>query len=157
MCNGQKTSQEMILGKQCASVTRYAPTTANWHDKKTTSEPTFGEKLYCLRKIVDMQQEAVARKSGLSRAYYGQLENSKKYPPPHHTIERIANALDLGPSERDELLRIADIDRCRVTHMPAGLPLESQKVLKTLAAMITRLSADQVRQISEILEGGSSP
>jgi transcriptional regulator with XRE-family HTH domain len=154
--NGQKTSQETVLDKQCSSVICCAPTTANEHAKNTTSEPTFGATLYCLRRIADLQQEEVARKSGLSRAYYGQLENSKRPPPPHHTIERIANALGLGPAQRDELLRTADTDRCRVTHMPAGLPLASQKILQTLAATITKLSADQVRQISEILEGGSN-
>jgi DNA-binding XRE family transcriptional regulator len=154
VCNEQKKSQETVLDEERSSVICSAPTTAD--ELYTNQESTFGAELYRLRKMADMQQEAVARKSGLSRAYYGQLENSKKYPPPHQTIQRIADALGLCPGQRDELLRMADVDRCRVTHMPVGLPLESQKVLKTLAMTITRLSADQVRQISEILEGGRS-
>lgn len=58
----------------------------------------FGEKLRDLRKSKKLSQEALSKKAGLDRTYVGKIERGEKSPS-LHTIEKLANILDVEVSE----------------------------------------------------------
>jgi transcriptional regulator with XRE-family HTH domain len=118
--------------------------------KKEASIMQFGCELFRLRQIAGLQQSAVARKSGVSRGYYGQLENSRKPPPPNHTIGRIADALELTRAQRCHLVCLAMIERESCLSLLSSEGLKA--ILKELAFKADVLSTHQIRRIAEILE-----
>lgn len=58
----------------------------------------FGEKLRELRKAKNLSQEALSKEAGLDRTYVGKIERGEKSPS-LHTIEKLANILDVEISE----------------------------------------------------------
>ncbi|MGO4382142.1 helix-turn-helix domain-containing protein [Pseudoduganella sp. RAF53_2] len=119
-------------------------------DHPETFTPQFGGELFRLRQIAGLQQSALAKKSGLTRGYYGQLENSKKLPPPSRTVERISDALALTRSQRCRLACLALIERENYFAPLMSEALEA--ILKDLAFKADGLSTNQIRRIAEILE-----
>lgn len=115
-----------------------------------SSMKQFGCELFRLRQIAGLQQSVVARKSGVSRGYYGQLENSRKPPPPNHTIGRIADALALTRPQRCHLVCLAMIEREGCFSLLSSAALTA--ILKDLAFKADTLSTHQIRRIAEILE-----
>lgn len=156
MVDEEKNLQGDSLHEKSSRSPSRIPNQVRSSSEKRGHETAFGAELYRLRTIAGMLQGAVAQTAGLSRAYYGQVENSRRYPPPRRTVVRIAEAMRLTHMQCDELQRMADMERCRVIHIPAGLPLASAQILRTLVSAIHSLSEDQVRQISQIMKGGSS-
>ena len=74
-------------------------------------ELTFGSELYRLRNRAGMTQARVADSAGITRGYYSQLENSRRPPPPLEKVRRIAESMELPPSDLRLLWGIAAIER----------------------------------------------
>lgn len=69
--------------------------------------PSFGQTLQRIRRIRGTQKD-VANKIPMDLGYFSRLENDKfNYPPSRETIEKIADALECTPEERNELLAAA--------------------------------------------------
>jgi transcriptional regulator with XRE-family HTH domain len=116
----------------------------------------FGAELYRLRTIAGLKQVDVARLTGLTRGYYSQLENSKRFPPPLPTLKRVAAALRLSNNQLNTLRHLADAERCLMVALPQELPAELANVFRQLAARAYRLSSRQLRQISNVIEEESA-
>lgn len=92
-------------------------------------ELTFGSELYRLRNRAGMTQARVADSAGITRGYYSQLENSRRPPPPLEKVRRIAESMELTPSDLRLLWGVAAIERInapggdpeQVQHGPTGL------------------------------------
>lgn len=111
----------------------------------------FGEELYRLRTAAGLRQADVARRSGLTRGYYSQLENSKRFPPPLPTLSRIMSTLQLSPPQSKNLRRLAEAERCAMVVLPEEIPTELAMVVRRLAANVCRLSSQQLCAIAAVL------
>ncbi|MBV9131141.1 MAG: helix-turn-helix domain-containing protein [Chloroflexi bacterium] len=72
-----------------------------------TEADTFGKLLRQLRLAADVSREALAERSGLSAKAIGALERGERSQPRKATVELLAQALDVGPSERAALVAAA--------------------------------------------------
>jgi transcriptional regulator with XRE-family HTH domain len=111
----------------------------------------FGSALYNFRNAVGLTQEMVAIRSGLTRGYYSQLENSKRVPPPSSTLHKISAALQLSESQMSMLRHFADVERCALLGIPKELPADMVVLLKLLVSKAYQLSPQRLRQISEFV------
>lgn len=111
----------------------------------------FGCALYNFRNAVGLTQEMVAIRSGLTRGYYSQLENSKRAPPPSSTLQKISTALHLSESQMLALRHFAEIERCVQLGIPKELPADMVLLLKLLVSKAYQLSPQRLRQISELV------
>lgn len=118
---------------------------------KHNAVDTFGSEIYRLRLVRGLSQSATAERSGLTRGYYSQLENSKKTPPPLSTLERLASALSLSPIEIAHLKHLAEVERRGIVHFPREMPANIAKVLRQLALKAHLLSPAQLRELDSIL------
>jgi len=117
---------------------------------------SFGQELYRFREISGLKQSEAARKSGLTRGYYGELENSRRPPPPKRTIERIAHALELTVEQQHRLLRLAHIEREK-ENISLGKSEILDAVLTDLTFKADRLSTNHIQRIVAILEEVPGP
>jgi HTH-type transcriptional regulator, competence development regulator len=62
-------------------------------------EETFGPKLRALRRAAGVSQRELAEKVGVDFSYISKVENDRLPPPAADTIEKICNALGVGPDE----------------------------------------------------------
>ncbi len=109
----------------------------------------FGRKLRSYREQAGMSQNALARASGLNPASINRLESGERSPSNRAIVERIADALSLSPSRRDELLASAG-------HLPEVYERvrPSDPTLLAVAEVLAEpsLSAEDVREFRAILE-----
>jgi transcriptional regulator with XRE-family HTH domain len=68
-----------------------------------TREATFGDLLRQYRRAAGLTQEELADRARLSPRAISDLERGARNRPWRETIELIAKALELGPSEREKL------------------------------------------------------
>src|SRR5579863_3922258 len=68
---------------------------------------TFGGLLRHYRAAVHMSQQALADRAGISLQAVAALENGRRKVPYRDTLERLATALELSPSERSGFYRAA--------------------------------------------------
>lgn len=111
----------------------------------------FGGEIYRLRIKRGLTQAAAAKLCGLTRGYYSQLENSKRYPPPPSTLKRIAVGMRLAPSEATKLQSLADTERCGMVHLPAEMPATIANVVRQLTLRAHRLSPARVHELETLL------
>lgn len=113
---------------------------------------SFGHELYRLRSAIALNQVTVAKRAGLARGYYSQLENSRKGPPPAKTVKRIADALGLAEDAAENLKKIAAAERCAQGHLSAAIPQEIAQVIEQLMLGATVLPTRKIQRIIAILE-----
>lgn len=111
----------------------------------------FGSALFGFRNAAGLTQEKVATRSGLTRGYYSQLENSKRPPPPPLTLKRIANALKLSEQQITGLKHFAEMERCLVLGIPNELPADMVCLLKLIVSRAYRLSPQRLHEISKLV------
>lgn len=112
----------------------------------------FGGELYKFREEAGLTQSNLASLAGLTRGYYSQLENSKRMPPPPHTIERLCVTLQLSRSQAAKLRFLANAERCGMVSLPSELPEELRKIMRKLAETAYRLSPAQIHEIYRAVE-----
>ncbi|MFC7297903.1 helix-turn-helix domain-containing protein [Herminiimonas aquatilis] len=100
-----------------------------------------------MRTNAGFSQIRVARDSSLARGYYGQIENSKKPPPPVSTLRRITAALRLSDVDTQRLIDLAATERGASLVIPDELPKDIVQVLRQIAQKAYRLSPSQLRRI----------
>lgn len=83
--------------------------TAMPHAEIATS---FGAMLYQVRQQRHMSVAEASRQSGISSGYFSELENSKRKPPRHPIILKIAAGLELSTVQKERLIQLADEQRC---------------------------------------------
>ena len=69
------------------------------------AEALFGDLLREYRVAAGLTQEALAERAGLSARGVSDLERGLSRAPRLHTLSRLAEALGLGQTEREDLLR----------------------------------------------------
>jgi transcriptional regulator with XRE-family HTH domain len=118
---------------------------------QSTAAGQFGRELYRLRTALRLTQAEVAERAKLGRAYFSQLENSRKSAPPRKTVKRIVSALNLGKSECDLLYRAADAERNGKFSLPSRIPEAVAGLVKQLILSAEQLSPDKLQRIEAIL------
>lgn len=108
---------------------------------------SFGTELYRLRVSQGLTQVAAARLCGLTRGYYSQLENSKRFPPPSRTLERFVKAFRLSSAQAAELKALAETERSARFQLPWGLTGEIAELLRKLLQRARHLNAVQLREL----------
>lgn len=111
----------------------------------------FGAELYRLRCARGMSQIDLARRACLTRGYYSQIENSKRFPPPSTTLDRIARAMLLSADQTAKLRKLADAERCRMITLPNELPLPVAKLVWQLTSRASCLSPAVLREMATLL------
>jgi len=115
------------------------------------SENRFGAELYRLRRAAGATQRDMARLSGLARGYYSQLENSKRPPPPPHTLELIVRALCLSELESHRLHFLAEKERWQLLALPGNFPAELVEPLWELVTRASRLPISRLHRVANLL------
>src|SRR5579871_3899339 len=86
------------------------------------SSESFGRLLKQYRRSAELTQEALAERAGYSAVYLRKLERGERLPLAF-TVEALADAMQLAPSERDKLLAAARLTPAtRQTRQPAAAP-----------------------------------
>lgn len=110
----------------------------------------FGSELYQLRVSARLKPADLARRSGLTRGYYSQLENSKRPPPPSQTVERLCVALNLPAMQAERLQCLAYAER--VVALPDAAPAPLAKILCGLAEKAYSSSPVQMKRVYKAIE-----
>ena len=84
----------------------------------------FGELLRDFRRAAGLSQEALAERARLSPGAISTLERSARRGPQHQTLSLIAEALELGPAERERLELAAAAGRLRSPLAPATATIQ---------------------------------
>ncbi|WP_343583413.1 helix-turn-helix transcriptional regulator [Herbaspirillum sp.] len=156
MRNQQHHPGRKVTGEEFPPVVSYAKSDGINVDRNEIGKAQFGGELYRLREIAHLRQSVVAKKSGVSRGYYSQLENSRKPPPPRRTVSRIADALALTQPQRCRLECLAAIEREKESSISLCMPEGLEFVFQSLTLKASSLSTHQIRRIFEILEEASN-
>lgn len=112
---------------------------------------TFGSEIYRLRVARGLTQIATARLCSLTRGYYSQIENSKRFPPPPETLERLVVALRLSPSEAEALRSRAEAERCNQIQLPMEIPAAVAQLIHELTKRAHSLRAEQLRALRSLI------
>lgn len=80
----------------------------------------FGELLRDFRRAAGLSQEALAERARLSPGAISTLERSARRGPQHQTLSLIAEALELGPADRERLELAAAVGRLRSPRAPTS-------------------------------------
>lgn len=110
----------------------------------------FGAELYQLRVAANLRPTDLARRSGLTRGYYSQLENSKRTPPPSQTVDRLCVALNLTGSVAEKLQYLAYAER--VAALPGTAPAPLAKLVCSLADKAYCSSSTQMDEVYKAIE-----
>jgi len=120
--------------------------------EKSDNGTRFGEELYRLRTAAGLRQAEVAQMASLTRGYYGQLENSKRIPPPPSTLRRIALALQLTVAQTQRLGGLASAERGYMLQLPDEMPARIARVIRQITQRSHRLSTNAIGRLEDILE-----
>jgi transcriptional regulator with XRE-family HTH domain/Zn-dependent peptidase ImmA (M78 family) len=106
---------------------------------------SFGKTLQRIRRPRGTQKE-IASKIPMDLGYFSRLENDRySYPPSRETIEKIADALECSPEERNELLAAAgriDVEVEQYARLATQKP-----VMRRLFKAVSRLDAEQLEEL----------
>jgi transcriptional regulator with XRE-family HTH domain len=126
----------------------------------TTEGRSFGAVLRSYRTEVGLTQEGLAERAGLSRRGIADLERGARLTPHAHTVERLADALDLSDAERGALIAAgrAHFARARTAAATRGEPavivlddLHDQRAAQALQARDLKARAERAAELSEQL------
>ncbi len=109
----------------------------------------FGETLYALRCAAGLSQAELARRSGLSRSYVSEVENSKRPAPKVQTVHRITSALGLDEGGAASLISLA-VREYRLVQRDSALALCA--LLADIGALVHRLSPRDIRRVHQQLK-----
>jgi transcriptional regulator with XRE-family HTH domain len=119
--------------------------------KILATKETFGGELYRLRVLKALTQADVAAGANVGRAYYSQIENSKRFPPARKTLDRILKALGLNAVQAQHLHRMAEQERSGMVKLPRDLPSGIENIIKQLLSSANYIPADTISKINTAL------
>jgi transcriptional regulator with XRE-family HTH domain len=108
--------------------------------------PTYGSP----RRVPGLRREEVAQLAGVSVNYYTRIEQGESHQMSDSVMEAIANALQLGPDERQHLLRLAW--PAQVVQRSAG-PERVRDSVRAVAESNTEQAAVIVGRRTDLLGG----
>ncbi|MER7247590.1 tetratricopeptide repeat protein [Kribbella sp. NPDC000426] len=94
--------------------------------QSSSGEQRFGVMLRHYRALAGMSQEALAQRAGLSRRGIADLERGARNSPYPDTARRLADALQLGPEDRDEFMAACGRDPRAARY---SLPIEPSPIV----------------------------
>jgi transcriptional regulator with XRE-family HTH domain len=105
---------------------------------------SFGAMVYQHRVRTNRSQLALAKAARLSAGYLSEIENGRRQPPPPHTVERLAAALQLQGVSAAELAVLAEAERMQAS--------ESRQLPHRLRVVLARLQRIGAHLPNEILD-----
>ena len=112
-------------------------------------EACFGAVLYAYRSASGLSQAELARRSGLSRSYLSEVENSKRPAPKAATVQRLSAALTLGDGDAAALLTLAERE-VRLVERDAAAALFA--LLADIGSLMHRLSPRDIKRVHQQLK-----
>jgi len=109
----------------------------------------FGATLYGYRSAAGLSQAELARRSGLSRSYVSEVENSKRPAPKAQTVQRISSALELDEGGAASLLDLAEREQ-RLAQRDSAEALLA--LLADIGALVHRLSPRDIKRVHQQLK-----
>jgi transcriptional regulator with XRE-family HTH domain len=117
------------------------------------AQPTFGAHLFDLRSRSGKSQRELAVEAGVSKSYLCDLENERRTPPPAHTANALALAVNASTKERAELVDLAHRGRQQVNiRVSKTAANELASLLRWLARSGPTLSIERIARIRADLE-----
>jgi transcriptional regulator with XRE-family HTH domain len=119
---------------------------------QTAVSQSFGLLLYTLRERLGVTQRDAASRCAISRAYYGELENSKRPPPPDKRVIRLGVALGATTRELESLCAVARSERLTKRDLPtdrSDLQDLVQRILLYGPSLHPALVDDLLRRVAE--------
>jgi transcriptional regulator with XRE-family HTH domain len=126
------------------------------------SEPVtfFGQLLKRYREAARLSQSRLAQRAGFDHSYVSRLESGRRAPT-REAILRLAEALELGPADRDTLLAAAGFMPEQAEHLFGHEPilgevvelLQRQDVPEAIREDLRQLLSLVVRQVKRALVG----
>lgn len=119
---------------------------------QTAFSQSFGLLLYTLRERLGVTQRDAASRCAISRAYYGELENSKRPPPPDKRVLMLGVALGASTRELESLCAVARSERLAKRDLPkdrSDLHDLVQCILLYGASLHPALVDDLLRRVTE--------
>lgn len=100
------------------------------------------------RTEIGLSMQALALRAKISSAYISEIENKrKKMPPSEEALESIAHALELSAEEKDELMKIAALERA--PEIIKKELKEKERIIKDLKQM-SNLEEKRNSEVNEI-------
>lgn len=128
-------------------------TRTTMHSSTRLQHETFGALVFKLRQRRQWSQRELARRAGLTPSVLSEAENAKRIPPCAGTVERISQALETSPEERQALSGAAERERLGLgLRVGKATPKHVAELLRYIASFGTELTPAQVRNIRQILE-----
>lgn len=112
-------------------------------------EACFGAVLYAYRNASGLSQAELARRSGLSRSYLSEVENSKRPAPKPATVQRLSAALTLGEGDAAALLTLAEREVGLVERDAAAALFA---LLADIGSLMHRLSPRDIKRVHQQLK-----
>ncbi len=111
----------------------------------------FGLKLRELRRDHGVSLKAMAEALEVSSAYLSALEHGHRGRPSWWLVQRICGYFHIIWDDAEELQRLAQISHPRVVIDTSGLSPQATELANLLAARISELSEDEIRNLIEKL------
>lgn len=115
----------------------------------------YGRRVRELRAARGVTLAQMARALGVSPAYLSALEHGKRGQPTFTLIQGAIHVLGVIWDEADELIRLADLSRPRVTVDTSGLEPEATLFANRLAREVQWLGPSDLAALSSILDGAA--
>lgn len=124
------------------------------HSNIKLQDQTFGALVFELRQQRQLSQRELARKAGLAPSVLSETENARRAPPCESTVERISQALETSPQERQALSAAAQRERLGLgLKVGKATPKHVAELLRHIAFLGAALTPSQVRVIRKTMEG----
>jgi len=106
----------------------------------------FGQLLKRYREAARLSQSRLAQRAGFDHSYVSRLESGRRAPT-REAILRLAEALELGPAERDSLLAAAGFLPEHAEHLFGHEPVLSEVVELLQRRDVPEAIRDDLRQL----------
>lgn len=111
----------------------------------------FGQKIRELRQGKGVSQKDMAEALGVSAAYLSALEHGRRGIPTWPMVQKIIGYFNIIWDDAEELQGLAETSHPRVVIDTSGLSPKATELANLLAARISELSEDEIRDLIEKL------
>jgi transcriptional regulator with XRE-family HTH domain len=115
----------------------------------------FGEKLRALRQQRGVTAKAMAAALGVSASYLSALEHGKRGAPTWLMVQRIITYFNIIWDDAEELQKLAARSHPRIVIDTAGLDAAATDLANRLAADISKLKPEALRDIAARIEAAA--
>ena len=116
----------------------------------------FGQKIRDLRAEKGLNQKQMAQDLGVSPAYLSALEHGHRGAPTWAMVQRVISYFSLIWDDAEEIEQLARLSHPRITLDTSGLPSETVTMVNRLSQKIRSLSLEDVKAISDLIEGSDN-